>query len=74
MQVTEWFANHYKDFGTTLEFVNDHTDEGNQFVKGFSGVGGILRWKMASEEEEADYVLDDDMEAFEDTDNMEDLF
>ena len=74
MQVTEWFANHYKDFGTTLEFVNDHTDEGNQFVKGFSGVGGILRWKMAGEEEEADYVLDDDMEAFEDTDNMEDLF
>jgi peptide chain release factor subunit 1 len=42
----EWMANHYKDFGCNLEFVTDRSGEGTQFVKGFGGVGGILRWKV----------------------------
>ena len=71
MQVTEWFANHYKEFGTTLEFVNDSTEEGNQFVRGFSGVGGLLRWKIEEEEEE-DTI--DEQYAADYTDNMEDIF
>ncbi|CEO95800.1 hypothetical protein PBRA_004513 [Plasmodiophora brassicae] len=41
----EWMANHYKDFGTTLEFVTDRSQEGSQFCKGFGGLGGLLRYK-----------------------------
>ena len=37
----EWFANHYKDFGATLEIVTDRSQEGSQFVKGFGGIGGL---------------------------------
>lgn len=42
----EWMANNYKSFGCNLEFVTDRSGEGTQFVKGFGGVGGILRWKV----------------------------
>ena len=38
----EWFANHYKDFGATLEIVTDRSQEGSQFVKGFGGIGGLI--------------------------------
>jgi len=55
----EWIAEHYKDFGTTLEFVSDRSTEGNQFVKGFGGIGGILRYKV-NFEQLADVDDDDD--------------
>lgn len=42
----EWLANNYKQFGCNLEFVTDRSGEGTQFVKGFGGIGGILRWKV----------------------------
>jgi peptide chain release factor subunit 1 len=46
MALLEWFANNYKQFGTTLEIVTDKSQEGAQFVKGFGGVGGILRYQI----------------------------
>jgi peptide chain release factor subunit 1 len=46
MQLTEWFAENYKKFGCILEFVTDRSQEGTQFVKGFGGIGGLLRWKV----------------------------
>lgn len=55
----EWIAEHYKDFGTNLEFVSDRSTEGNQFVKGFGGIGGILRYKVNFEQLQ-DYDDDDD--------------
>mmetsp|Transcript_14316 Transcript_14316/g.31152 ORF Transcript_14316/g.31152 Transcript_14316/m.31152 type:complete len:459 (-) Transcript_14316:350-1726(-) len=55
--MVEWLANHFKDYGCKLEFVTDRSGEGTQFVKGFGGIGGILRWKVdfvqLSEYEEA---------------------
>lgn len=42
----EWFAEKYKDFGATLEFVTNKSQEGSQFVKGFGGIGGILRYRV----------------------------
>jgi peptide chain release factor subunit 1 len=42
----EWLANNYKAFGCNLVFVTDRSSEGTQFVKGFGGIGGILRWKV----------------------------
>lgn len=44
--LVEWFANNYKQFGCNLEFITDRSSEGTQFVKGFGGIGGILRWKV----------------------------
>lgn len=44
--LVEWFANNYKSFGCNLEFVTDRSGEGTQFVKGFGGIGAILRWKV----------------------------
>lgn len=44
--LVEWFANNYKDFGCALNYVTDRSGEGTQFVRGFGGIGGILRWKV----------------------------
>ncbi|KAJ5736588.1 uncharacterized protein N7483_001713 [Penicillium malachiteum] len=55
----EWLAESYKDFGATLEFVSDRSGEGNQFVKGFGGIGAILRYKV-NFEQLADYSDDDE--------------
>jgi len=46
MPLVEWFAENYKSFGCNLEFITDRSAEGQQFVKGFGGIGGILRWKV----------------------------
>ena len=45
-QLVEWFAENYKNFGAQLEFVTNRSQEGSQFVKGFGGIGGILRYKV----------------------------
>ena len=46
----EWLAEKYKDFGASLEFVSDRSGEGNQFVKGFGGIGAMLRYKVNFEQ------------------------
>ncbi|RUS34698.1 eukaryotic peptide chain release factor subunit 1, variant [Jimgerdemannia flammicorona] len=46
----EWFADKYKDFGAVLEFVTNRSQEGSQFVKGFGGIGGLLRYKVNFEQ------------------------
>lgn len=51
--LAEWIAHHYKDFGCELEFVTDKSPEGTQFLKGFSGLGGFLRYKVDLEAQEA---------------------
>merc|ERR1740123_1904671 len=40
----EWIVENYKTFGAKLEFITDRSQEGNQFCKGFGGVGGIMRY------------------------------
>jgi len=55
--LVEWFANNYKNFGAQLEFVTNRSQEGSQFVKGFGGIGGILRYKVDFMEHDFD---DDD--------------
>ncbi len=71
--LVEWFANNYKDFGTNLEYVTDRSGEGTQFVKGFGGIGGILRWKVDFVElsgfEEQGAYDDDDSDDDEDSDD-----
>eukprot|EP01116_Phalansterium_solitarium_P007862 TRINITY_DN2086_c0_g1_i1.p1 TRINITY_DN2086_c0_g1~~TRINITY_DN2086_c0_g1_i1.p1 ORF type:complete len:466 (-),score=181.42 TRINITY_DN2086_c0_g1_i1:418-1743(-) len=68
MQLLEWFANTYKKFGATLEFVTNRSQEGTQFCKGFGGIGGILRYRVDFNAIDAhlDFVedSDDDIDAF----------
>eukprot|EP01087_Luapelamoeba_hula_P000326 TRINITY_DN1021_c0_g1_i1.p1 TRINITY_DN1021_c0_g1~~TRINITY_DN1021_c0_g1_i1.p1 ORF type:complete len:465 (+),score=114.09 TRINITY_DN1021_c0_g1_i1:139-1533(+) len=52
--LVEWFADNYKDFGCKLEFITNKSQEGAQFVRGFGGVGGLLRYKVDFD------LLDDD--------------
>ena len=48
-QLLEWFANNYKNFGTTLQIVTDKSQEGSQFCKGFGGIGGMLLFLQSKE-------------------------
>ena len=60
----EWFAENYKTFGTTLEFVTNRSQEGSQFCKGFGGIGGLLRWKVNFGDFDADDDEDESDEGF----------
>jgi len=62
----EWFADKYKEFGANLEFVTNRSQEGAQFVKGFGGIGGVLRYKVdfqnlvTIDEDEDEFYSDDE--------------
>jgi len=56
IQLLEWFANNYKKFGATLEFITNKSQEGSQFCQGFGGIGGLLRYKL---DMGADLIEDD---------------
>ncbi|XP_042520633.1 eukaryotic peptide chain release factor subunit 1-3-like [Macadamia integrifolia] len=46
MLLLEWFADTYRQFGCTLEFITNKSQEGSQFCRGFGGIGGILRYQL----------------------------
>ncbi|ODV87843.1 hypothetical protein CANARDRAFT_5156 [[Candida] arabinofermentans NRRL YB-2248] len=46
----EWLTENYKNYGATVEFVSDRSSEGSQFVKGFGGIGALLRYKVNFEQ------------------------
>ncbi|KAM0753645.1 eukaryotic peptide chain release factor subunit 1 [Meredithblackwellia eburnea MCA 4105] len=46
MNFLEWLSEHYKEFGCEFEMVTNRSQEGSQFVRGFGGIGGILRYKV----------------------------
>jgi len=63
----EWLAENFKSFGAKLHFVTNKSQEGSQFVRGFGGIGGLLRYQVdfltmevmniaAGEEEEPDFL------------------
>ena len=54
--LVEWLAEHYKSFGTTINLVTDRSQEGSQFVMGFGGIGGTLRYAI----DRSLYADDDD--------------
>ncbi|KIM28994.1 hypothetical protein M408DRAFT_126422 [Serendipita vermifera MAFF 305830] len=65
----EWFTEKYQEFGAQLEFVTNKSQEGAQFVKGFGGIGGLLRYKvdftnLAAFDEDEDEFLSDDEDAY----------
>lgn len=50
ISLVEWLAENYRNFGATLEFVTDKSQEGAQFVRGFGGFGGLLRYRVDCDE------------------------
>jgi len=64
IQLSEWLAENYVNFGATLNFITDKSSEGFQFVKGFGGIGGFLRYKVDVDKFEADDHDDDDEDDF----------
>merc|ERR1712142_1171234 len=60
MPFLEWLANNYKQFGATLEIITDRSQEGSQFVRGFGGVGGMLRYKVDFQAMQFDPLEEDD--------------
>jgi len=67
LPLLDWILEHYKEFGSHLELVSSTTSISNQFIEGFGGIGGILRFKSETlldetkeceeeeEEEESEY-------------------
>ncbi|KAK0411002.1 hypothetical protein QR680_005425 [Steinernema hermaphroditum] len=54
----EWLANEYKSFGATLEIITDRSQEGAQYVRGFGGIGGLLRYRVDFQSMDVDDELD----------------
>lgn len=48
--LAEWICHNYQNYGAIVEFITDKSQEGYQFVKGFGGIGGFLRYKVEIEE------------------------
>eukprot|EP00092_Neocalanus_flemingeri_P015954 GFUD01017271.1.p1 GENE.GFUD01017271.1~~GFUD01017271.1.p1 ORF type:complete len:438 (-),score=110.53 GFUD01017271.1:178-1491(-) len=46
LPLLEWLANNYKKFGAALEIITDRSQEGSQYVRGFGGIGGMLRYTV----------------------------
>lgn len=62
--LAEWLAEKYQNFGAALYFVSDRSSEVNQFVRGFGGIGAILRYalnleQLADPDEDEDEFFDD---------------
>ena len=53
-QLAEWLCNNYSKCGCKIEFITDKSQEGFQFVKGFGGIGGFLRYKIELEDQHLD--------------------
>ena len=66
--MAEWVCEHYQDFGCTIEFITDKSQEGFQFTNGFGGIGGFLRYKI-----DIDHALGDGHDGGDDFDPDEDF-
>ncbi|KAJ2448846.1 translation termination factor eRF1 [Coemansia sp. RSA 2424] len=72
MPMLEWLTEVYKEKGAVLEFVTDRSTVGSQFVKGFGGMGGLLRYKMdvaMLDGDDHNLYYDDDEEVVDDDDD-----
>jgi len=58
----DWILDHFKEYGASIQLFSDQTSIGSQFVKGFGGLGGFLRYGAdlpsvtVEPEEEDEYV------------------
>lgn len=52
--LSEWLCENYTNYGAKLEFISDKSPEGFQFVTGFGGIGGFLRFKIEMTDDDYD--------------------
>jgi len=52
VNLLEWITENYKTKQAKLSIVTDRSQQGSQFVKGFGGIGGILRYQISLDEDE----------------------
>ncbi|KAL6060688.1 translation termination factor eRF1 [Balamuthia mandrillaris] len=72
-RLMDWLCEHAREQGARLAFIGEHTDLGAQFVRGFGGIGGVLRFQMPYYEEDEedggdDYEGDEQKQACDDED------
>jgi len=56
----------YKKYGINIEFITDKSSDGFQFVKGFGGIGGFLRYKIEIDDVVGNFEGNDDFDPDED--------
>lgn len=66
--LSDWLLMYYGKFGIKIELVTDQSSESFQFVKGFGGIGGFLRYKL-----ELDDIIGDAAGQYDDFDPEEDF-
>lgn len=59
MPLLEWLTENYKTQKAVLNIITDRSQQGMQFVKGFGGIGGLLRYVVPFPDED-DEDFDDD--------------
>lgn len=62
--LVDWLAEHHRDYGSEIVFVTDASPEGSQFVKGFGGLGGFMRFKYELDQGAEINHQEDDEEGF----------
>jgi len=62
--LADWLCLHFKEYGIKIEFITDKSPDGFQFVKGFGGIGGFLRYRIELEEVIGDATGNYDADAF----------
>lgn len=62
--LSEWLVNNHKSFGASIEFITNKSGEGSQFVNGFGGIGGFLRYQLDMLDIGDQEDLDDDFDDF----------
>ena len=48
--LVEWLVEVINQYNTKIEIISDSTKEGNMFIKGFGGIGGLLRYRRSTYE------------------------
>ncbi|KCV70762.1 eukaryotic peptide chain release factor subunit 1 [Fonticula alba] len=74
MSLVEWLTENYQKFGVVLEFISDRSPEGSQFVKGFGGIGGVLRYRLGGTGDEYGNAAESEDDMFFATDDEDDDF
>ena len=64
VSLLDWCLENTGKFGATLNVISSNTSEGTQFVNGFGGFGGILRYKMDFDYDDIDEQVNPDHEDF----------
>lgn len=55
----DWIAVSYNEYGCRLEIVSNASGEGMQFVMGFGGIGGLLRYAMPESIDSVEETLEE---------------